>query len=174
MMNSKKSIILTNLRNEYHRWQALLAGMDTARITRRNLPQNWSIQDVMAHLLAWQARSVARMEAGLLNVEPNFPDWPEGFDINEEEPVDVINAWIYEKHRDRSWEDVHADWKANFERLIELGEAIPEDQLLEVGRYAWLGEYALVEVLDGSRDHHEEHYEMLMGWLRPLGEAPVR
>lgn len=167
MITDKKQILET-LKAEFQRWEGLLAGMDEAQITAQKLPMGWSIKDVMAHLMTWQRRSIARMEAGLLNVEPSFPEWPENIDPNEEEPVDPINAWIYATHRDRSWADVYRDWREGFQRFIDLGEAIPEKELLEVGRYPWLAGYPLAIVLVSSREHNEEHFDILMGWLKTL------
>ena len=50
---------------------------------------------------------------------------------------------------------------------MQQAEAIPEAELLEEGRYAWLGDYPLMAVLEGTWRHHGEHLEELlarMGW----------
>jgi hypothetical protein len=164
-MDDKKQI-LHALKDAYQRWEALLVGMNEAQLTARRLPAQWSIKDEMAHLMTWQQRSIARLEAGLHNRSPVFPPWPEGLDPNEEEPVDLINTWIYETHRDRPWQDVYRDWREGFLRLLEIGEAMPEENLLEVGRYTWLADGPLAIVLVSSGEHHQEHYEILQDWLR--------
>jgi hypothetical protein len=56
---------------------------------------------------------------------------------------------------------VYQDWRAGFQRFLELGAAIPETDLVSVGRYAWLEGYALIAVLQGSYEHHQEHAEYL-------------
>ena len=65
------------LNEEFNRWEHLLAGMSEEQITAPQLPANLSIKDVIAHLRAWQQRSIARLEAALLDREPEFPRWPE-------------------------------------------------------------------------------------------------
>jgi hypothetical protein len=148
----------------------LLSGLGEDQITDRQLPGGWSIKDVTAHLMFWQRRSIARMEAGLENREPKFPDWPENLDPNEEESVDAINAWIYNTQRERSWESVYRDWHAGFLHFIALGETIPEADLLEVGKYPWLKDYPLAIILVSSREHHEEHRHHLMDWFHQQGD----
>jgi len=73
---SEKQQILAALREEFERWEALLAGLSEAQITAPQLDDGWSIKDVIAHLRAWQQRSIARVEAALSDREPDYPDWP--------------------------------------------------------------------------------------------------
>jgi hypothetical protein len=84
MMNDKKQII-TMLKEEFTRWEELLAGMSEEQITAPHLPSHWSIKDVIAHLWAWQQRSVARLEAALLNREPEFRKWPAELDPDSDQ-----------------------------------------------------------------------------------------
>ncbi len=160
MINDKKQM-LKMLQEDFNRWEELLAGMSEEQITDPHLPSNLSIKDVLAHLWAWQQLSVVRMEAALHNREPEYPTWPErlGPDPEDEGDVDQTNAWIYETYRDKPWPSVHADWRAQFLRFLELAEEIPEKDLLEPGRYEWMGRYPLSASLLGSYEHHEEHLE---------------
>jgi hypothetical protein len=161
---SDKHQILTTLRAEFTRWEDLLASLSEAQITAPLLPDNWSIKDVIAHLRAWQQRSVARMEAALLNQEPQFPTWPAQFDPEEEGQPHGLNAWLYATYRDQPWSSVHRDWREGFLRFLELGEAIPEKDLLDAGRYPWLEGYPLAFILQASCEHHQEHED----YLEPL------
>jgi hypothetical protein len=158
-MNDKQAI-LNGLREEFNRWEALLASLSEEQITAPQLPDNWSIKDVIAHLRAWQQRSIARLEAALLGRAPEYPAWPAQFDPEAEDVLD-LNAWLYATYRDQPWSNVQRDWSEGFRRFLELGEAIPEKDLLEAGRYTWLEGYALFAVLQGSYEHHREHAEYL-------------
>ncbi len=60
---------------------------------------------------------------------------------------------------------VYEDWKNQFEHYVELTKQIAEDDLLELGRYPWMGNYALSASAMGSLEHHEEHYDTLRLWL---------
>jgi hypothetical protein len=50
-------------------------------------------------------------------------------------------------------------------QFIQSGEGISEKDLLDSGRYPWLGGYSLAFILIASYDHHQEHYEKLHAWL---------
>ncbi|MBZ0292412.1 MAG: ClbS/DfsB family four-helix bundle protein [Anaerolineae bacterium] len=160
---SDKTQIISALRTEFDQWEGILAGLSEAQITAPSLDANWSIKDVMAHLWAWQQRSIARMEAAVQHHEPVFPEWPTEFDPEAEGQPDDLNAWLYKTNREKPWSQVYAEWKAGFLHLIELGEAVPEQALLDTGKYTWLAEYPLALVLTASREHHEEHREWVLG-----------
>lgn len=172
-MNDKQQI-LTTLREEFNRWEEVLASMSEEQITAPHLPSNLSIKDVIAHLWAWQQRSIARLEAALLDREPDFPRWPAEFDPEPEGEPHEMNAWIYETNREKPWSRVYGDWRAGFLRFLELGEAIPEKDLLEAGRYAWLEGEPLSIVYAGSYEHHHvDHLEPLLAWLRQHGNMKI-
>ena len=167
-MNMKEHI-LTALREQFNRWEELLASMSDEQITAPYLSSNWSIKDVIAHLRAWQQRSIARLEAALFNREPEFPKWLAELDPDSEGNTDQTNAWIYETYREQPWSTVHPNWREGFQRFLELGEGISEKDLLDTGRYPWLKGYPLAYILLASYDHHQEHYEKLLAWLRERG-----
>jgi hypothetical protein len=159
-----KTQVITALRDMYNRWESFLARLDEAQITAPNRYGHWSIKDVVAHLRAWQQVSIARLEAALHLHEPNFAGWPPDFnpEPSTNADLDKINNWIYENHRDQSWTEVHADWRAGFLLFLDLAQAIPEKELFETGRFPWLDNYPLAAVLEGSCVHHEEHLEPLL------------
>ena len=72
---SEKQQILKLLSEEFDRWEAQLAGLSEAQITAPVLPPYLSIKDVIAHLMAWQQVSIARLEAAQANTAPVYPGW---------------------------------------------------------------------------------------------------
>jgi len=170
---NEKSQFITALGEEFNRWEKLLVTLSEEQITARLPSSRLSIKDVMAHLWAWQQVSSARLEAALSNREPEFPQWLGGLHPEAEGNLDKYNERIYQDNRENPWAIVHQVWKAGFLRFLELAEKIPEQDLLEVGRYSWLSdtdplrgkEYSLSAVLLGSYNHHHEHLESLLGKL---------
>ena len=164
---SDKEQAITALREELDRWEELLAGLSEERINAPLLPSGQSIKDVIAHLRAWQQVSIARLEAALHDREPELPEWLAGSDPDSDDGLDDNNDRIYQAYRGQRWPDVHRAWREGFLQFLELAEAIPEDDLLEVGKYPWLQEYPLIAVLHGSYGHHHvEHLEPLLDMLR--------
>jgi hypothetical protein len=166
-----KGHILAALREELSEWEALLAGLSEAQITASLAPSHshWSIKDVIAHVMAWQQRSIARLEAAQLNREPQFPQWMPSTDADIENSVDHVNASIYEAFRAQSWATVHQTWRAGFAHFLQLAEGIAERDLLDSNQYAWMNGHALAAVLLGSYDHHREHLETTRDWLQAQG-----
>lgn len=172
-MNTKQDFIAM-LTEEYERWVALLDGVGEEQANRRQLPGDLSIKDVVAHLWAWQQRSVARMEAALGGHEPYLPRWGDGLDPDREEHLHQVNAWILETYRPLPWQSVYSSWSSGFQRFLELARQIPEEDLLRPGKYEWLQPYPLSAVLEGSYDHHhEEHLQPLLAWMRETGRQSL-
>lgn len=167
-----KTHMLAALREEFDHWERVLAGLSEAQINAVPQPGELSLKDEIAHLWAWQQRSIARLAAGANNTEPQMPAWwpdatvtrPEESD-NHEAENDRINAQIYEAYRDLPWTQVYTQWRADFLRFLDLGEALAEPALLDASRFPWLNGYSLADVLLGSYDHHQEHLEKLLARL---------
>jgi hypothetical protein len=167
---------LTALREEFDQWENVLARLSEGQIAAPHFG-SFTVKDIVAHLWAWQQITLARVEAAGHNREPEFPVWVAGLPADWEDEADrttdLTNARIRELNRDRPWPDVHAEWRAGFSRLLELGEALPERVLLDSNRYPWLKGHSLAVVLLGTYDHHHEHLEKLLDWLRERGDRPA-
>jgi hypothetical protein len=155
-----KDHILAALREQFEHWEELFAGLSEEQITTPRFDLDWSIKDIMAHLWAWQQISIARMEGGLYDREPDFTEWITDIE-NWEENADRVNALTYKNNHDKPWLDVYQNWRDGFLRLLELGNKISERNLLDGDRYPWMNGYNLAFVLIASYDHHQEHIEKL-------------
>jgi hypothetical protein len=160
-----KQHILAALNEELNEWEALLGNLSEAQITSPVLSSDWTIKDIIVHLWAWQQRSIARVEAALLDREPEFPRWHPEYDPEMLEKTDQVNAWIYSAYRDLPWSKVHQDWKEGFQHFLDSAQGISEKDLLDGSKYPWLEGYTLAFILIASYDHHQEHLEILQAWL---------
>ncbi len=169
-MNMKQHI-LSALREKKGDWELLLAGLSEAQRLAPLAPSHWTLKDNLVHLWAWQQRTLARCTAALADREPEFPPWPSIQNADTAGSVDALNAWIYETNRDLPWETVYQNWQTGFARILEVAEQISERDLLDAGRYAWLGGYSIGYFLLATYDHHQEHYEAWFAWLKEQGES---
>ena len=161
-----KDHILTALGEQFNSWEELLASLSEEQITAPHFDLDWSIKDVVAHLWGWQQISIARMEAGMLNREPESPQWVMDLSGAWEEDADKTNARIYEINHEKPWAEIHENWRNGFLRFLELGSKISERDLLDGDRYPWLKGYSLAAILVASYDHHQEHLEKLIKWFK--------
>jgi hypothetical protein len=164
-MNMKEHI-LAAMKEQFQLWEKLLADLSEEQIVAPNFVLDWSIKDVMAHLWAWQQISIARMEAGLHDREPEYPKWIVESIENWEDDADRVNALTFERYHTEPWSEIHDNWKNGYLRFLELGNKVSERDLLDGDRYAWLKGYNLAAILLASYDHHQEHLEKLITWLR--------
>lgn len=164
-----KAEAMAMLREEFNRWEELLRGLSEEQLHVPLGPSVFSIKDSLAHLMAWQQLSIARLEAAKAGREPEYPDWSGGSDPDEQD-VDLVNGRIFEIHKAESWPRVHQDWKDGYLRLLKLAEETPEGNLMDAKKYPWLKGYALLAILEGTYEHHQvDHLEPLLEWLRQRG-----
>ncbi len=162
-LNSRAALLdaVRGLREELER---VVAEAGEARMEQPGSFGEWTFKDLIAHLTGWRQTTAARLEAGLRGEEPVFP-WPDHLD--EEDDLDEINRWFYETNRDKPLAAVLRESRETFERVARAIAALPEDDLLEPGRFPWLGEHALgPAVVRGTLGHyHEEHEPDIRAWL---------
>lgn len=165
-----KAHILAALGEIYEAWEALLAGLDAAQRERPLEPEALSVKDELAHLMAWQQRSNARLEAALGGHDPRMPAWA-GVDPEDYDNTDMVNAWIFDTYHKQNWEQVYGAWRNGFRRLLAQSAQVPERELLDGSQYAWLEGFPLVNVLIATYDHHKEHIDKLEAWLGEHSES---
>ena len=160
-----KDHILSALREQFNRWEELLASLNEEQLRAPRFDFDWSIKDVIAHLWTWQQISIARIEGGLHDQEPKFPKWIVESIENWEEDADRVNALTFETQQIEPWSEIHGKWRSGFMQFLDLGEQVSERDLLDGDRYQWLHGYSLAFILVASYDHHQEHYEKLIATL---------
>ncbi len=164
-MNMKEHLI-TALMEQLSRWEELIAGLSEGQTLMRLEPEDRTPKDVLAHLMAWQKRSIARLEAAQAGKEPVFPRWVPELDPDAAADTDMMNEFIYKTYRDELWSTLVKNWKEGYLHFVELAEGISERDLLDESRFPWMGERPLALVLISSYDHHQEHYDKLTAWMR--------
>jgi uncharacterized protein (TIGR03083 family) len=150
--------LLHTIERERAAWQALLAEVGEERLQEPGPMGAWTFKDLAAHLLAWDERLLARIEAGPDGTPAPAP-WPASLEDDDE-----INVWIQAHYRDRPLRDVLVDMDRSHTRLAALLEAMPEDELLTPGRFDFMGGKALVDG-DFFGHLHEEHEPAVRAWL---------
>jgi tetratricopeptide (TPR) repeat protein len=103
-------------------WDAL---SDTER-ARKGKADRWAPKDVLAHISYWNNQQAKRLEAAILNETPD--------DVQDYEK---INQEIFQKNRDRSWEELLQEDEQTFDRLKASIAAIPNDMIDDPQLLAW-------------------------------------
>jgi hypothetical protein len=158
---SKKQL-LAEMQSEQAAWLALLDEIGEENMTQPEVAGGWSIKDIVAHLTGWRRRTVLRFRAALDPTVDMTPDYPA--ELDEDDEVDEINAWIYKANRDRPLADVLNDSREVFQQLVAEVSALSDEQLNDPQRFPWLeGERITGAFIFGH--FHEEHEPDMRAWL---------
>jgi hypothetical protein len=156
-----KEIILQRLRTERRRLEQNLEVLSDEQMEMTGVVGEWTVKDLLAHLVDWEQRFIGWYQAGVRGEVPETPapgiSW---------ENLDVLNQRIYEKNKNRALDDVREDFNTSYEQVLAVIEVIPEKELFARGQYAWLGEGNLVGyVLANTAHHYRWAKRAIRSWL---------
>ncbi len=160
-----KAHILAAMREQFENWEKLLSSLDEDQLTTPHFDLDWSIKDVIAHLWAWQQITIARLDAGLQDRQPELPRWITDSIENWEENANQVNALTFERYHTKSWSEIYETWKKGYLHLVQTSDRVSEPDLLANDKFAWLQGYSLAAILIASYDHHQEHFDKLVNCL---------
>jgi hypothetical protein len=161
MAVKSKALIIHRLQAERRRLEQNLAGLGEQDYLRPGVVGDWSVKDVLAHLSDWQGRMTRWIEA----IRRGEPAGCADLDLNRVQ-VDELNARIYAAHCDQLLELVLEEFHTNFERCLEMIAAMPEEELLEPGRYPFKRNISLYDWLGGFASHDLWGKTKIRSWLK--------
>ncbi|MFL5624357.1 MAG: ClbS/DfsB family four-helix bundle protein, partial [Ktedonobacteraceae bacterium] len=127
---------------------------------------DWSIKDILAHLVSWQKRTLAYLDAAARQGKPDI----EG--ISSDAEMNNLNARFYAGNRSRPLADVMTDFKNTYAQVVAAVEALSADDLIEPNRFAWLNGDPLWEQVAGNTyEHIDEHIGSIQAWLAASHQA---
>ena len=128
---SKKQLLET-VEAEYKALEQLLAGLSPAQMTQPGVVGEWSVKDVIAHLLEWQQMVLTWHTAGLQGKVIPIP--AEGLNWAQ---IPLLNQRIYETYRDIPLADIQKQFKASHKKMLSTIEGLSDSDMFTRGRYAW-------------------------------------
>jgi hypothetical protein len=163
-----KAIILEAMNQSFDELEALLATLDPEQMTRPGVYDDLSVKDILAHIAAWERLEISWIETSLCGeVAPVI--YAPGFEVGDGDTwqtIDRLNQHIYEEHRDRPLDLVLIDLRVVHIHMVELVNALPEDDLIEPNRFDWRGGEPLWQsIAANSYEHYREHIELIQSWL---------
>jgi hypothetical protein len=144
-----KTQIIEAAETERAALEKLLASLPPGQMTLSNTVGDWSVKDVLAHLVEWEQMVVKWYEAGLKGKVPATPS--EEYNWGQ---LPQLNHAIYLKHRDRSLADVQKDFKASYKKIMKVIQGISEKEMFTRGLYAWMKNNALAAYFTSGTSSH--------------------
>lgn len=99
---------------------------------------DWTVKDVLAVRRWWTEQVVRWTKAGLTGKSPITPK--RGFRWSE---TPRLNAEIVAESQAQSWQQVLKGLKRGYHNVIKLIESLTDEQLLEVGVFAWADKWPI-------------------------------
>lgn len=127
-----KHALLETMETERNTLEQLLAGVSPEQMTEPGIVGEWSVKDVLAHLLEWEQMVLRWHSAGLKGKVPITPS--EEFNWAQ---LPQLNRQIFEKHRDRPLADIQKDFQSSFKKVWKTIQGLSEKDLFTRGQYAW-------------------------------------
>lgn len=161
-----KTELLRWLRAEHQHWDEFFGRIGPERMELPGVNGDWSMKDMVAHLVCYQPWVTARIQAAAHGDPEPLPPWPVQLQTDDE-----INAWIYESNHGRSVSEVLDDARRVFQQFFDVIEKLPEDIRIEevhhgerVFYLVWLGDkrFQVGEIFDHFHDDHESD---IRAWL---------
>lgn len=129
---TSKTDLLAAIEKEREDLEIYLETLDPNEMTKSRIVGEWSVKDVLAHLIEWEQMVLSWYAAGLQGENPKIP--APGFKWNQ---TPALNQQIFEKHRDRRLEDVLAQFDASHKEILGVIQGLSNEELFTVGQFSW-------------------------------------
>jgi tetratricopeptide (TPR) repeat protein len=128
--------------------QQLIADLDPVGRNADGTWEDWSVEDELAHVIAWQMNSLARI-AALLHAEP-VPDFSD---------YEAVNQAIYRTNHERSLTEVAAEGDRAHADFVALIQSLSEEDLTRLAPFSGQEPRSLAaQIMGNGFEHPMVHY----------------
>jgi hypothetical protein len=162
---ASKEQLLQAIKEERKNLERSLKGLSHNDMMLSPSAGEWSIQDIMAHITAWEQTCLNWYSAGLRGDKVDIP--------NFEKPgiVDEINLGIYKRNKDRWLKEIKKEFKQSYKEFYKTVKSMSEEDLFTPGKVPWTREFTLADyVMSNSNRHYAEHIPMIEALKQKLGK----
>lgn len=149
------------LNTERQRLEQNLATLTPENMLLPGVVGKWSVKDILAHLADWEAHMPVWMDAArsgdlVAEIEPGL-NWKQ---------FDEFNQRIFERHKDRTLIDVLAYFRSTHQEFMQMVEDMSEEEMLERGRYPFIGKGAVHDWLSAYAGHDRWAKTHIRKWIK--------
>ncbi len=153
-----KNEILTKMRDYETTINNLIATTSAEQLTQTRGEDGWSLKDVLAHMAAWQELCASWIDMVMRGETP-----PQTTTFSDE-TINQMNENFYDTNKNRPLNEVIGFFRQSHEQLLNVVNALTDDDINEPNRFAWrAGRPLLAFIAGNSFGHFEEHADSLRG-----------
>jgi hypothetical protein len=160
MRLKSKAELISSTYTERQKLEAKIFGLSPDEMMFAGTMGEWSVKDILQHLVDWEQRWIGWYEAGKLGKHVVTPE--EGYNWRQ---MGQLNEIYRQMHKDRPLVEVLADFHTSYEQILGEIEKIPEAEMLAIGMYAWTGKLPLVAWIAGNTC---DHYRWAIQMIHPI------
>lgn len=160
-----KTQLMSDIHKERSALETLLDGLEPTDMEEAGVLGDWSVKDVLAHLIEWERMVRNWYEAGERGETPCLP--AEGYKWNQ---LPALNEHIYEKYRDRPLPEILSEFAESYRHTCALIDQLPEEVLFTRGHFAWAGNNAMASYLNScTASHYRWARQEIQKGLKAMG-----
>jgi hypothetical protein len=144
-----KAELLESIRTTHAQLEKKYAKLTPEEMVWPGSMGDWSVKDILAHLVDWEQRLISWYKAGLKSETPETP--APGISWRE---LPKLNQIGYEQHKDESLEEVLEQYHKSYQECLELVEGMSEQEIFEPTVYAWTGKSPLLSWIAANTSSH--------------------
>lgn len=148
---TSKTQLLDQTRQGYAALQALIAPLSAEEQTDPNTVGEWSVKDVLAHLLAWQGMVRSWYQQGKVGETPITP--AEGYTWQQ---IPALNQAIYTTYRDQPLASIQQTFAESHQATLDLIESLSDAEMFTPKVYVWTKSTTLGSYLTSATSSHYE------------------
>jgi len=141
--------LLKEIYAERDKLEALLKTMPPDVFSEKKVVGEWTVKDVLSHLIAWEQMVILWVQSGYEG--KTIPVPAEGFKWSE---LPELNEKIYHEHKEESSSEVLAKFDQSYHQILDLLNAIPEQDLFTPGLHKWQNKNMLAAYFKSSMSSH--------------------
>ncbi|HWR66636.1 MAG TPA: ClbS/DfsB family four-helix bundle protein [Bellilinea sp.] len=155
----KKSDLLEALETSHENILTLIEGVPVEVLTQPGATGEWSVKDLLSHLLIWEAETIKLLYQAHLHRKPDTAHFKT---ISDDEQNKIWLAQFKDRPYERVWNDYATIRDQTIERLSEISDANLNNSTF----YPWLKGGTLAELIQSFILQHEaEHTQTIQNWL---------
>lgn len=150
---TSKKEILADIRRERLLFEKLLNRLSEMQMLTAGVTGQWSVKDILAHIIAWEKVLLDRMNGVLTGQPLKYPP------IMNNKDVDLFNEQVFLENRARPLAEVQVEFRATYAELMAELEALGEAFLNNPVPWDWASDDLLLWhiVIANTVDHYQEH-----------------
>lgn len=129
---TSKTELLAAITQERTALEAFLKTLTPEQMVAPGVVGDWSVKDVLAHLIEWEQMALGWHSAGLRGEMPALP--APGYKWSQ---MPQLNQAIYEKHRNRPLSAILDQFESSHNEIVAVIQGLTDEDLFGAGRFAW-------------------------------------